>query len=154
MALRSLRILIVEDELLLAMDIAGMAEDSGHEIVGEAASASAVAALDVGLCPDLVFLDMRLAGGESGLDAARIIADRWPSALIVFVTANPRLLPEDFTRYGGVIAKPFSRGGFMAAMTYLHQGIADPPPAAAMPSCFKAAPALAHDWAPRPEARR
>ena len=55
---------------------------------------------------------------------------------MVFVTANPRKIPEDFTDACGVIPKPFSRGGLMAALRYLEAGIYNPPLASSYPNSF------------------
>jgi AmiR/NasT family two-component response regulator len=146
---KPLRVLIVEDEPLLAMDVEMMVEEAGHSVVGEAASLYDVEAMTDDTLPDLALVDMQLARGTNGLDVSRLIQDRWPSAIIVFVTANPKKIPEDFSGAHGVIAKPFSRSGFLSALNYLGEGIADPPPASGQPSSFVAAPAVRDVWAAR-----
>lgn len=146
---KALQVLIVEDEPLLAMDVEMMVEEAGHSVVGEAASLYEVEAMPIEPAPDLALVDMQLARGTNGLDVSRLIQDRWPSAVIVFVTANPKKIPEDFSGAHGVIAKPFSRSGFMSALNYLGEGIADPPPASSQPSSFVAAPSVLEIWSAR-----
>jgi len=146
---KPLRILIVEDEPLLVMDVEFMVEDAGHRVVGDAASLADVEAMQVDVEPDLVFLDMQLARGSSGLDVSQLIQRRWSSAIIVFVTANPRMIPEGFAGAHGVLAKPFSRASFLSTMLYLEQGIIAPPPSVNRPVDFTAAPALLEGWAAR-----
>jgi CheY-like chemotaxis protein len=141
----TLDVLIVEDEALLAMDIEAMVVDSGHRVVAEAASFDDVAALRIEP-PDLVFLDMHLARGSSGLDVAALIRERWVDAVIVFVTANPKKIPADFAGAHGVIPKPFSRNGLMSAMRYLQQGMTAPPPSLPRPISFVPAPTIANSW--------
>ena len=142
-----LRILIVEDEVLLVMDLQSMLEDLGHVVVGEAASYFEVQALSDDLQPDLAFVDVQLAKGTSGLDVCRLIRERWPRTLIVFVTSNPGKIPSDYVGGHGVIPKPFSKNGIFSAMHYLEEGLYDPPPVSPRPASFIAAPALAEAWA-------
>lgn len=142
---RTLAVLIVEDEALLAMDLEAMVTDCGHRVVGEAASFDEVAALTIE-APDLVFLDMHLAMGSSGIDVAALVQERWAGAVIVFVTANPTKIPTDFAGAHGVIPKPFSRSGLMAAMHYLQQGMTGAPPSVPRPISFVPAPAIAARW--------
>jgi DNA-binding response OmpR family regulator len=141
-----LHILIVEDEALLAMDIEAMVEDAGHNVSGEAASLFEVEQLADDLQLDLAFVDIQLAKGTNGLDVCRMIQKRWPDAFVVFVTANPKKIPDDFIGAHGVIPKPFSRNGLMAAMRYIEEGVCDPPPTSAQPASFIASPAFAASW--------
>lgn len=141
-----LRILIVEDEALLAMDIEAMVEDSGHFVVAEAASLHDVEELGDETNPDLAFVDIHLARGSSGLDVCQMIQARWAGAFIVFVTANPSKIPEDYCGAHGVIAKPFSRNGLMSAMRYIEEGVCDPPPTSPQPASFIASSAFAATW--------
>lgn len=130
---KPLRILIVEDEALLAMDVESMVEDSGHCVVGEAASLYDVEALDRDIAPDIAFVDMHLAKGTNGLDVCALIRKRWADAIIIFVTANPSKVPPDFAGAHGIIAKPFSRNTFMSAIQYLGEMLVSPPPSIGKP---------------------
>ncbi|MEC3909209.1 response regulator [Sphingobium sp. CR2-8] len=141
-----LDILIVEDEALLAMDMEAMVEDSGHRVVAEAASLYDVEALGDDVAPDLAFVDIQLARGTSGLDVCRLIRERWAQTFIVFVTANPKKVPDDYCGAHGIIAKPFSRSGLMAAMRYIEEGVCDPPPTLPQPASFIASPSFADSW--------
>lgn len=141
-----LDILIVEDEALLAMDIEAMLNDAGHHVVAEAASLYDVERLGDSVRPDLALVDIQLAEGTSGLDVCRLIRARWSHAFIIFVTANPKKIPDDYCEAHGVIPKPFSRNGLMAAMTYIAEGVCDPPPTSPQPASFIASPAFAASW--------
>lgn len=142
-----LGVLIVEDEALLAMDLEAMVEDTGHTVIGEAASLPDVADLTDTLHPAIAFVDIQLAKGTSGLDVARLIGERWPGTIIVFVTANPLKIPSDFGGAHGVIAKPFSRSGLMSAMHYIAESVIDPPPRTAQPASFIPSSTFASTWA-------
>lgn len=99
-----------------------------------------------GISFDLAFVDVQLARGTSGLDVCRLIREHWADAYIVFVTANPKKVPDDFCGGHGVIPKPFSRNGLMAAMRYIEEGVCDPPPTSQQPASFTASPAFAASW--------
>ena len=142
----TLSVLIVEDEAILVMDIEAMVEDLGHYVIGEAASYQEVTEMTLDRAPDLAFVDVQLASGSSGLDVCQYLGDRWPETAVVFVTANPKMLPEDFLGAFGVIPKPFSRAGLLSAMRFLEEGILDPPPSIDAPPSFIASPRVARDW--------
>ncbi|MEA3536775.1 response regulator [Rhizobium sp. CC-YZS058] len=141
-----LSVVIVEDEPLIAMDLESMVEDAGHRVVGEAASLYDAEAWDVSLQPNVAFVDIQLARKTSGLDVSQMIQARWPDTIIVFVTANPKIIPPDFAGAHGVISKPITRSGFLAAMQYLQEGVCDPPPTVSLPNSFMASPAFAASW--------
>jgi CheY-like chemotaxis protein len=143
----TMEVLIVEDEMLLAMDIEAMVEDSGHHVLAEAASLRDVEALPEDLNPQLAFVDIHLADESNGLDVCRYIRAHWPNALIVFVTANVSKIPADFSGAHGVIAKPFSHAGVVNAINYLADGMFDPPPSMPRPASLIASPNLEPRWA-------
>lgn len=140
-------VLIVEDEMLLAMDIEAMVEDSGHHVLAEAASLRDVEALPEDLNPQLAFVDIHLADESNGLDVCRFIRAHWPDTLIVFVTANVSKIPPDFSGAHGVIAKPFSHAGVVNAIHYLANGVFDPPPSMPRPASLIPSPNLERRWA-------
>ncbi|RYG86197.1 MAG: response regulator [Alphaproteobacteria bacterium] len=143
----AMQILIVEDEMLLAMDIEAMVEDSGHQVAAGAASLQDVEALPGDLNPQLAFVDIHLAHYSSGLDVCRYIRSQWPDALVVFVTANVSKIPEDFSGAHGVIAKPFSHAGVVNALNYLSSGVFSPPPSIPRPASLIPSPHLEPRWA-------
>lgn len=145
-----MQVLIVEDEMLLAMDMEAMVEDSGHHVLAEAASLQDVEALPHDLNPQLAFVDIHLARNSNGLDVSRYIQKHWPEALIVFVTANVSKIPSDFSGAHGVIAKPFSHSGVVNAIRYLANGVFDPPPSIPLPASFTPSTHLQHRWALKP----
>lgn len=143
---RVMDILIVEDEVLLAMDMEAMVEDSGHHVLAEAGSLQDVEQLPAEIRPQLALVDLHLAQDSSGIDVCHLIQKRWPDALIVFVTANVAKIPPDFSGAHGVIAKPFSHAGIVSAIRYLAEGVFDPPPNLPRPSSLVASPHLQQRW--------
>lgn len=134
-----LRVVIVEDEALILMQIEILLEEAGHHVVGTAVRARDAVAVAMRTRPDLVFIDLQLQGGSSGLDVARDLAGE-PDMTLVFVTANASKIDEDFAGAAGVIAKPFSEAIFGDTMTFLEQCIRRPPPGVQVPPGLRLAP--------------
>ena len=72
-----MRILIVEDEALIAMMLTDSLESGGHEVMGPAATAGEALALCEAALPDLALLDVNLGDGSNGVVLARVLFDRW-----------------------------------------------------------------------------
>ncbi len=74
---RSARILIVEDEALIAMALTDCLERGGHDVMGPASTMAEALALCAMLPPDLALLDINLRDGSSGVDVACALRERW-----------------------------------------------------------------------------
>ncbi len=118
---KSLRILIVEDEFLIALELESLLQDLGHDVVGIAASSQEAVALGRELKPDLAFVDIHLADGLTGIDVARHLTDGH-DVTVLFMTANAKRIPEDFAGARGVIAKPYTERGVREALDYVIAG--------------------------------
>lgn len=140
-----LKVLIVEDEALLAMELEMLIEQAGHKPVGWATTSREAREIVSQTEADVAFVDLHLADGVTGLDVAAYIRDR-KGASIVFVTANPKRVPPDYAGAIGIIAKPFSMQGLHAALEYIRQGLQAPPPNCAKPAGFDLAPTYRERW--------
>ena len=85
--MRSLRILIVEDEFFIALDVEEQAKALGHIVVGTAITADEAIAMAEKEKPDVVLMDIRLIGEKDGIAAAREIQSQF-GIQSIFVTAN------------------------------------------------------------------
>lgn len=142
----SLRVLIVEDEVLVALDLEYMLIELGCNVVGVATNtADALRLLDT-TAPNLAFVDIQLTDGPTGVDIVRKIADK-PETKAVFMSANSARIPEDWAGAIGLVAKPYTAHGVETALAYLHQGIADPPPKLARPPSLTLSPHYRDLWA-------
>jgi DNA-binding NarL/FixJ family response regulator len=105
------RILIVEDEMFVAMDIELVVEKAGHQVVGFAGTADRAVALADELHPDLVLMDIRLRGERDGIDAAIEIRQRFdiPSLIISAFSDAPTRERAGPAQVLGFISKPFDR---------------------------------------------
>ena len=64
----ALRVLIVEDEPLLGMELEEVVGLAGHEVIGWATGSASAIALSEARSPDFAFVDLRLRDGETGLE--------------------------------------------------------------------------------------
>jgi signal transduction histidine kinase len=104
------RILVVEDEAIVARDIASQVEALGYEAVGIAANAEHAIHMAERERPNLVLMDIQLSGAVDGIVAASTIRHRF-NLPIVFLTAfaaDEVLERAKLTEPFGYILKPFS----------------------------------------------
>lgn len=104
------RILVVEDEGIIAADIGSMVRRLGHEVVDAAATGAEAIAKAEQLRPDLVLMDIKLAGDMDGVTAAEDIRRRFHLP-VVFLTAHtdPATLDRaKLTEPFGYIVKPMN----------------------------------------------
>lgn len=123
------RILIVEDEFLIAMEIEAMLEEMGHQPVGIAPDSAAALRLAEAR-PDIALVDLHLRDGLTGPQIGRILADEY-DITVIFVTANPRLLGTGVPGTIGVVEKPTDERAIGAAIDYamsIRDGMQVPPP--------------------------
>lgn len=106
-AMRS-RVLIIEDEPIIAMHIEQIVLDMGHEVVGMAMTRDDAVILAREERPDLVLADIQLADGSSGIDAVDAILQEFPVP-VIFITAFPeRLLTGQQREPAYLVTKPFN----------------------------------------------
>ncbi|MEY2883454.1 MAG: hypothetical protein RL490_1178 [Pseudomonadota bacterium] len=110
------RVLIIEDEPIIALHLESIVTDLGHEVTAIAATASEAVAAFRATTPGLVLADIQLADASSGIDAVRsILADT--SVPVIFITAFPeRLLTGERPEPTFLIAKPFQVASVEAAI--------------------------------------
>ena len=126
----SRRILIVEDQAILGMELEFALGETGHEVVGIAADARHALALAAETKPDLAIVDINLRDGRTGLLVAQKMAVGL-GVTVLFATAEPELIPEQFAWAYGVVVKPYSSRSVHAAVEYclaLREGLDPGPP--------------------------
>jgi diguanylate cyclase (GGDEF)-like protein/PAS domain S-box-containing protein len=80
------RILIVEDERIIALDLQNRLQKLGYEVVGSAANGSDAVDKATRLRPDMVLMDIHLEGEMDGTEAAKLITER-SGPPVVFLSA-------------------------------------------------------------------
>jgi len=101
------RVLIIEDEPIIAMDLENLLTELGHKVVATAATRDEAVAKAHSERPGLVLADINLGEGGSGIDAVADILASFDIP-VIFVTAYPeRLLTGERPEPTYLIAKPF-----------------------------------------------
>ena len=103
---RDIKVLVVEDQPILAMELELMLSDFGCDVVGLALDRPGALMLAQRHRPQLALVDVNLLDGMTGPPVARELVERHGVA-VVFMTANPEQIPEGFAGALGVVSKPF-----------------------------------------------
>jgi CheY-like chemotaxis protein len=140
-----MEVLIVEDEVLLAVELEHVLEEAGHHVVGHAMEAAEAVSLAGRHKPDLALVDVHLQDGPSGVDAARTLTNDC-GAVVLFMTANKQRLPADFAGACGVISKPYSEQGVRRALDFVSNCIRDGCAGRTPPPGLDLSPAYAELW--------
>ncbi len=111
------RILIVEDDFLVAEKLRGILEDEEHAVVGQTASGTEAIDLTAQLQPDVVLMDLHLLDMD-GLTAAREIAARCPTPIVALTAyETPELVAEaSEVGLGYYLVKPATRHAIKRAI--------------------------------------
>jgi len=125
------RILIVEDEALLAFELESEVEAAGHEIVGLAAASDEATRLIETEKPQFAFVDIQLLDGPTGIDVGRLLSAR--GIPYVFVSGNVKRIPDDYAGALGAIEKPYTMNGLQNALSFIEahvegRRVGAPPP--------------------------
>jgi CheY-like chemotaxis protein len=101
------RVLIIEDEPIIALDLENLVTELGHKVVAVSASKDDAVAKAKSECPGLVLADINLGEGGSGIDAVSEILSAFDIP-VIFITAYPeKLLTGERPEPTYLIAKPF-----------------------------------------------
>lgn len=114
-----MRILIVEDEILLAMMLEEWLQEAGHETLGPVRSMREAIDTATAACPDLALMDVNLGASESGVDIARILKKDWniPS---LYLTAY-RDVAETSETGVGILNKPVTQTQLIKRIAAIEQ---------------------------------
>ena len=69
----ALKVLVIEDNIFIALDLEGQLEEMGHDVVGIAATATKAIEMALKSVPDLAIVYLQLADGSRGQDAAFVL---------------------------------------------------------------------------------
>jgi CheY-like chemotaxis protein len=101
------RIMIIEDEPIIALDLENLVTELGHKVVATAATRDEAVARAHAEQPGLVLADINLGEGGSGIDAVAEILNSFDIP-VIFITAYPeKLLTGERPEPTYLIAKPF-----------------------------------------------
>jgi len=118
------RVLIVEDEAIVAFDNETLLLDAGYEVAGTVDNAAEAIALMDGSDVDLVLTDVELSGEGDGLDVARAASAR--GIAVLFAAGTCPVGGDGFAL--GYLAKPFSTAMLKSAIAVVDQIVAGETP--------------------------
>ena len=101
---------MVDDELLIQLSLIRLLQRLGYEVVATASSGQEAVEQARECRPEVILLEVRLAGKVDGIEAARQIR-KISGAPLIFATASTAALEQDWSQRPGVyrsVAKPFS----------------------------------------------
>ena len=111
------RILIIEDEALVAMELRFVLEDLGHDVLGVAATAKAARDLVRENEVDLALVDIHLSDGATGIELGRELGQEM-GVSVLFMTANPGMVREGVAGTIGDLSKPTDEHAVQTAVDY------------------------------------
>lgn len=125
------KILVVEDELIIAEDIQNMLDKLGYEVVGIGMDFSEGVSLLETTRPDIVLTDITLGGSKDGIDLAKIISTQYRLPFIFITSHSDKLTVERAkgTRPNGYLVKPFESDDLYTAIEVAlcnYSGVAQP----------------------------
>ena len=113
-----LRVLIVEDNPLVSMDMADAIQAAGADVVGVAESVEAALAVLDEMRPHIVFVDVGLRGAAPGY---QIVETARAGTAFVFITGLPDAIPEDISARWPVLEKPITSEELRAVLAYVSE---------------------------------
>lgn len=114
----SATVLIVEDEMLVALEMQCILEDEGYTVVGIAADLEGARGfLDEQI--DVALVDLNLRDGLTGPQIGMMLATE-RNASVLFLTANPRLLGDGVAGTIGVLTKPTDENSLLSAVRFAY----------------------------------
>src|SRR5262249_21736832 len=114
---RTMRILVAEDETIIRLDLRGLLERAGHEVIGEARDGEEAVGLARELEPDLAVMDVKMPRLD-GIEAALRILEERPIPIVMLTAFDQRELVEraaEVVVYGYLV-KPFRESDVVPAI--------------------------------------
>lgn len=117
-----LRVLVVEDQAILAMELEFVLGEVGCHVVGCAMDAASAMEVAHRAKPDLALVDLNLLDGRTGpLVAHQLVRDH--GVAVIFLTANPEQIPDGFSGALGVLTKPFDDATILEVVDFARRFI-------------------------------
>jgi two-component system, cell cycle sensor histidine kinase and response regulator CckA len=120
------KVLVVEDERLVALDLQHMLTHLGYDVIGTVASADETIARASTTCPDVVLMDIRIQGARDGIETASLLRERL-DVPVLYLTAHAdeaTIERAKRTTPYGYLTKPFTEAALTSAIeiaTFKHQ---------------------------------
>ncbi len=128
-----MRILLVEDDPILALLAEIALEEDGHEVVGPAYDVSQALTLAQERSPDLAFVDINLNGHDEGVELVRVLFERF-AIRSLYVSGQTKVAKTNTGHALGLLSKPYTPDDLARSARIVHALIkGDPSPTTPMP---------------------
>lgn len=113
-----MRILVVDDEPIIRMDLKEILQENNCIVVAEASDGETAINLARSTMPDAILMDIKMPGHMDGLEAARIIIEEEICPVVMLTTYNQKELIEQSTAVGvyGYLVKPIKESEVYPAL--------------------------------------
>ncbi|MGB0497438.1 MAG: response regulator [Rubricella sp.] len=112
------KVMIIEDEAIIAMDLEAIVSDLGHRVAGVARTRKAAVEMGRAEEPNLILADIQLADNSSGIDAVNDLLSELGETPVIFITAFPeRLLTGERPEPAFLISKPYTEEQVRSAVS-------------------------------------
>ncbi|PAU93309.1 response regulator [Aliifodinibius salipaludis] len=104
------KVLIVEDEMIIAMLIERMVTNMGHEVIEKISSGEEAIDKALELSPDIILMDIRLRGEIDGIEAMSKIQEKM-AIPVIYISGNSDLAHREkieMTEYIDFLSKPIT----------------------------------------------
>jgi len=112
---------VVDDDALVSTGTTAMLEDLGHQVLLARNSAEALALLHAGYPIDLLFVDVALGDGLSGVDLASQSVSEFPKLKVLLTTGHPGRADLLKQNEFAILAKPYTRDSLASTLQALFQ---------------------------------
>ena len=110
-----MKILLVEDEPFILMDIELELQQNAHLVVSASNADKAIVVLR-NQAVDLVLTDIDMPGSMDGIGLAAAVRDRWPSVRIVVMSGKQRPTSDELPSEARFVSKPFNKSQLLQAV--------------------------------------
>jgi len=113
-----MRILVVDDEPIIRMDLKVILQENNCIVVAEASDGETAINLARSTMPDAILMDIKMPGHMDGLEAARIIIEEEICPVVMLTAYNQKELIEQSTAVGvyGYLVKPIKESEVYPAL--------------------------------------
>ena len=116
MAHNGTKVLVVEDEFLIRMDICAFLEGEGFVVLEASNADDAIALLNANADIRVMFTDIDMPGTMDGLKLAAAVRDRWPPVQIIITSGHRQLSDELLPVQGRFFSKPYDQSRVISAI--------------------------------------
>ncbi len=116
-----IKVLVVEDEFLIRMDLVDFLSNEAFEVYEAADADAAIAVLEANDTIQVMFTDVDMPGSMDGLKLSAAVRDRWPPIRIVVTSGQRSVELKDLPAGSLFYAKPYDHSAIAASLRGLQQ---------------------------------